>query len=140
MFRWWSGLRRWHKVVLALIGVIVVLSVIGGVTGSGGSSAETDEVVATVDPQAEEDKRKGFHCLSEWDANHDGFEDIVRRELKDPDSMDTIETRVSPVGPDGQHTIFMEFRSRNSFGGMVVSTAYGAYSQETCDATLLSIT
>ena len=38
-----------------------------------------------------EDERKGFHCLSPWDGNHDGLEGLIRDELNDPGSMETYE-------------------------------------------------
>ena len=87
-----------------------------------------------------EDRRKGFHCLSAWDGNHNGLEDLVRDELNDPGSMETVETRITPVRPDsGQHVIIMEFTAKNAFGGRVRGEALGYVHPETCKATLIGI-
>ena len=87
-----------------------------------------------------EDIRNGFHCLSKWDGNHDGFERLVKRQLNDPGSMETFETRITPVDTSGKHVVFMDFGARNGFGGMVRSTARGTVDNETCEVTLLGIT
>ena len=87
-----------------------------------------------------EDKIKGFHCLDSWDGGkHRDFEQLVKRQLKDPGSMETYATRITPVNADGNHMIFMEFGAKNSFGGMVRSTARGSVDNETCNATFLAI-
>lgn len=85
-----------------------------------------------------EDERKGFHCLSPWDGNHDGLEALIRRQLNDPGSMETVETRISPV-VDGRHRISLEFTAKNSFGGRIRHVAHGSVSNETCEAQLISI-
>ena len=94
--------------------------------------------VATVTAERAEYERKGFHCLDAWDGNHNGLEALVRDVLNDPGSMETYETRVSPV-EDGEHSIIMEFGARNVFGGMVRQTAFGTYDHKTCEAVLLGI-
>ena len=87
-----------------------------------------------------EEERKGFHCLSSWDGNHGGMEDLVRRLLNDPNSMETYETKITPVQPGtGQHTIIMTFGGGNSFGGMVRHTAIGWIDHDSCEATLVSV-
>lgn len=90
------------------------------------------------DIEKAEDERKGFHCLSPWDGNHDGLEALIRGQLKDPDSMETIETRITPVDANGNHQVFLRYRARNSFGGMVESQAIGSVDNDTCEASLLS--
>jgi hypothetical protein len=86
-----------------------------------------------------EEKRKGFHCMSTYDGNHDGLERLIKARLKDPDSMDTIETRITPVDANGDHAVFLKYRARNSFGGMVVEQALGIVDNDTCEATLLGV-
>ena len=66
------------------------------------------------------------------------FERLVRERLTDPGSMETFETRVSPV-KNGKHEILMDFGARNAFGGMVRKIAYGTYDHKTCEPTLISI-
>ena len=58
------------------------------------------DVAAAADASTEEaeERRKGFHCLSEWDGNHDDLEALIRERLNDPGSMETIETRIAPGG------------------------------------------
>lgn len=96
------------------------------------------EVAATAVAEAEE-RRKGFHCLSPWDGNHDGLEALIRDNLNDPGSMDTIRTRITPVGEDGHHTVALEFTALNALGGRVRLTAYGQVNNESCEATLIGI-
>ena len=86
------------------------------------------------------DRTKGFHCLSAWDGNHDGLEALVRDRLKDPGSMETHKTQITPVQETtGQHRIIMDFGSRNSFGGMVRNQAIGWVDPDTCEATLVAV-
>lgn len=86
-----------------------------------------------------EEERKGLHCLSQWDGNHEGLEALIRALLKDPDSMETIETRIAPVDANGNHNVTLKYRARNSFGGMVVEQAFGIVDNDTCEATLLGV-
>lgn len=114
--------------VLALFAVLFLAFCTGGGDGSSTTSSA----------DSAEDRSKGFHCLSGWDGSHRGFVDAVKRQLRDPESFEHDETRVTPV-VDGQHTILMTFRSRNGFGGMNVGTAIGTYSNATCQATVVGI-
>ena len=93
----------------------------------------------TGDADEAEERRKGFHCLTEWDGNHDGLEVLVKDQLNDPGSMETHSTRITPVNADGKHIIFMEFSAKNAFGGRVRNTAGGLVDPETCEATLVGI-
>ena len=136
------------RAIGTLVGVVFVIVVIAAVSaaGSGGSDVPAQDTTKTnaesVNTESAEDKenrRKGFHCLSTWDGNHDGFEDIVRKELNDPGSMETIETGITPANNQGQHTIRMEFTAKNAFGGRVRHEARGLVDNDTCEATLLSI-
>ena len=86
-----------------------------------------------------EEERKGFHCLSQWDGNHEGLEALVRDELNDPGSMKTYSTRITPVDENGYHTIIMDFGANNAFGGMVRNAAVGLVDNETCEAGLIGI-
>ena len=95
-------------------------------------------VAATAVAEAAE-RRKGFHCLSPWDGNHDGLEALIRDNLNDPGSMDTVVTRITPVDEDGYHTVALEFTAENAFGGRVRLTGYGLVNNETCEATLIGI-
>ena len=55
--------------------------------------------------------------FSAWDGSHPGLERLVKRSMNDPDSYEHDETRFVDKG---DHIIvFMKFRGRNGFGGMV---------------------
>ena len=101
---------------------LVLLFAIAGVTG------ESEPKVYT-----EAEKQAGFHCLSDSSGKHYAFQRSVQGMLRDPDSYEHIETRITPV-KDGKHTIFMKFRSRNGFGGMNQSMAVGTVDTKTCEA------
>ena len=76
------------------------------------------------------DRRQGFHCLSDWDGNHDGMEALIRARLSDPVSMSTIGTRIGSV-TGGRHPIALEFTAENAYGGTVRYTARGWVNQGT---------
>ena len=127
---------------LSLIVLVALIATCMAVFSSGGSS--DDEQSEQRQQQSEErqrqseEERKGFHCLSAWDGNHNGLEALVRDNLNDPGSMETFETRIWPV-VEGRHRIMMEFGARNIYGGMVRLTATGWIDNESCDATLTLI-
>jgi hypothetical protein len=133
------------KGLLGVVAVIFVIIVIAAAVGgdddeprrTGSSSTTTSSASSSSSSAASaEDRRKGFHCLDQWDGNHNGMEALIRDELNDPGSMETIETGITPVDADGQHTVRLEFTAKNAFGGRVRHTAYGWVDQATCAATL----
>jgi hypothetical protein len=75
------------------------------------------------DQEAAAAYRSGEMCVI--GGFNDSFLKAVKAQLRDPNSLEVIETRVDPVGPDGTHRIGMRFRSRNGFGGMNELTAIG---------------
>lgn len=84
-----------------------------------------------------ENRRKGFHCLSPWDGSHSGVKDYVENRLRDPDSFEYVETRITPAR-NGKHTLFMTYRARNGFGGMNVENVVAEIDNSTCGATILA--
>jgi len=88
--------------------------------------------------EAANKKRKGFHCLSAWDGSHRGVENYIKDRLKDPGSFEHIETRITPVSPEGTHSLTMKYRAKNGFGGYTVGAAVAVVSNEGCRATILS--
>jgi len=102
------------------------------------AQAEADARAEREARQAE-DRRKGFHCLSNWDGSHRQFVNLVEGQLRNPDSFEHIETRVSPVTGARNHRIEMDFRAENGFGGMVTQTAFGTYLNDGCSPTLQNI-
>jgi flagellar biosynthesis GTPase FlhF len=89
--------------------------------------------------EKEEERRKGFHCLSLWDGSHREFTRDVKQRMREPDSFEHIETRVTPVDNSGSHRIRMEYRARNGFGGMNVGVATGTYRNDDCTHTIQSL-
>lgn len=85
-----------------------------------------------------ENRRKGFHCLSTWNGSHRGVVNWLKDNLRDPDSYEHIETRITPVNTAGEHTLIMQYRARNGFGGMTVETLTATVQNSNCNATIIS--
>ena len=119
---------------------LFVLAIIGyGVYSYATSESSPKKSSSELASEAAEDKRKGFHCLSAWDGSHKAFADDVKDMMRDPDSFEVIDTRVTPVASDGTHSILMDYRSRNGFGGMNVAVALGSFRNSDCKHTIISI-
>ncbi len=84
-----------------------------------------------------EKRRKGWHCLSAWDSSHSGVERYLKQRLRDPDSYEHVDTRITPVS-NGEHTLIMRYRARNGFGGMTVGMVTARINNATCNATMVS--
>lgn len=78
-------------------------------------------------------KQKGFHCLSSWDGSlvHDR---VIKNSMKNPDSYEHIETRITPV-MNGNHLAIIKYRAQNGFGGMSFGTMKVTVSNATCQIT-----
>jgi hypothetical protein len=72
--------------------------------------------------QAEQNKIKGFHCLSAWDGSYRPLVETIKKYLKDPDSFKHRETTISPNN-GGIHVALMTYGAKNSYGGYVVEKA-----------------
>lgn len=118
--------------------VFVIIAALGLSMCSGGES-ETPEQVAAREKATADDRQKGMHCLSAWDGSNSSFVDGVKRQLRDPDSFEHDETRITPVDDQGKHMVVMEYRARNGFGGMNRDIAMGVVDQTSCDATVTTI-
>ena len=94
--------------------------------------AEEQERLAELKAEQEE-RRKGFHCLSEWDGRHRGLANLVKAALREPPSFEHVETRIGPRGENGRHFVLMTYRARNGFGGMNVEQARAEISSESCE-------
>lgn len=108
------------------------------------AAQEEEERRATSEREAEarqeaEKRRKGFHCLSGWDGSHSVFSRAVEQRMRDPDSFEHIETRITPVDSRGNHTLIMSYRARNGFGGMTIGSATATIRNSDCRATIVSI-
>ena len=99
------------------------------------AQTERERVAAA---QAAETRRKGFHCLSSWNGSHRGVKNYIVDRLRDPDSFEHVETRITPVNANGEHTLIMQYRARNGFGGMNVEYVTARVDNETCRATIVA--
>ena len=122
----WYGLGRTTRIISGLF-------VVMGMLGACSTAMPSEQQEAPVTKESIEKA-----CFSAWDGNHDGFERQIKRDLKDPGSMKTYETRYR-VNPDGTWTIFMDYGARNSFGGMVRNLAVGTMNTDTCAVTVITL-
>ncbi|WP_372000936.1 hypothetical protein P7L68_19625 [Tistrella mobilis] len=105
------------KFILGAIGIFVVWSILFG-EGDGMPDSEKRE--------------KGFHCLSTFDGSSYLFNDAIKSRLRDPDSFEHVETKITPVNTEGMHNIYTRFRAKNGFGGVNASNAYGIIRNSDC--------
>lgn len=118
---------------------ILILVVIGWFAGQINDEDSSPVQTAKEAAEAAEKKRKGFHCLSAWDGSHRGVKRYTEERMRDPDSFEHIETRITPVNAAGEHALVMQYRARNGFGGMNVNVASATIRNSDCRATILSI-
>ena len=139
----WSTKRKVIVGGLVVLGILMVVSAIGTALESEESKAANAEATA-VAVQAEEaleaeERKSGMHCLSALDGDHDGLNDLVKDQLTDPGSLETVSTKVSPADDSGKNGLFMDFTAKNAFGGRVRYMARAVMDNESCEATLVTI-
>ncbi|GAB5488972.1 MAG: hypothetical protein Pars2KO_25420 [Parasphingorhabdus sp.] len=111
----------------------ILVALVGGVVGIGyWAFVPTAEDKAAKAAELALQKEKGFHCLSQWDGSHDGVKTRTIAVLRDPDSFEHIETRITSRKTHGQHGIIMKYRARNGFGGMDAGEALANISSIDC--------
>lgn len=82
------------------------------------------------------DRRAGFHCLP--GGKHYALIDAVTSGLRDPKSFEHAETKITPVGPKGEHALVMKYRARNGFGGMNAGQVIATVKNSDCSFKILS--
>jgi hypothetical protein len=87
---------------------------------------------------AEAKRRSGFHCLSKWDGSHRELVRSLKASLRDPDSFEHIETRITPVDDKGYHVLMMNYRARNGFGGMNIGRLAAKVKGSDCSFEILA--
>ena len=131
---------------VALVIVIIAAASIqscdepGAVRTAEDQPVERQERRAQPEPEPELTVReKIVGCLSEFDGNHDGFEDQIRPLLSNEGSMETHLTRFTtePIG-DESVLIEMVYSAENAFGGRVKTTATGFLNFESCLVTVVT--
>ena len=90
-------------------------------------------------PTLTSEERRGMHCLNGWDGSHWKMQAEIKRRLRDPDSFEHVETRITPIDEVGNHSIFMTFRARNGFGGKNVQQAIGVVDNKECELQTLQM-
>lgn len=106
--------------------------------GSDGEPSGSDAGNATKSAAEAEEKRKGFHCLSAWDGSNRSVVRQVESLLRDPDSFEHVETRITPLDEaTNEHGLWMTYRARNGFGGMNVEQIYARVNNGSCEARLM---
>ena len=83
--------------------------------------------------------KKGYHCLSAWDGSHAAFKREAKSKMRDPKSFEHVETRIGPVKESGKHIILMDYRAKNGFGGLNLSTATGTVDNSTCQHKVITL-
>jgi hypothetical protein len=133
----------WKPLKIALIAAAVVVGLI--LTGtlpepeSASRTASSSPPAPDPDAIAEQEKRKaGFHCLSAWDGSHRELVNTLKDNLRDPDSFEHIETRITPVSDKGTHVLMMRYRARNGFGGMNVGALVATVNNSDCSFEVVS--
>ena len=92
--------------IKGIFGVLVVLFLIGHFAGDSDKTASTP-----VEPK--------FKCLSAWDGSYPNLKRYTKKILKDPKSFEHDKTVITPIVNDEQ-TVYMTYRAKNGFGGVVV--------------------
>lgn len=103
--------------------------------------AQAEKESAKAKAQANLDaerKRKGFHCLSSLTGIHRGVKRVVKENLRDPNSFDHIETKITPVDENEKHSLIMTYRAKNAFGGKAIGNAIAIINNSNCAANIIS--
>jgi uncharacterized membrane protein YvbJ len=82
-------------------------------------------------------KTMGFHCLRGRDGSHQALTEYVKQHMRDPGSYEHVETRISPVNPNGKHALVMKYRGKNGFGGMSIESVVAAVDNKSCLAQII---
>jgi hypothetical protein len=64
--------------------------------------------------------------------------DAFKQTLREPDSLEIINTRISEVDAQGNHNLVMSYRARNGFGGISIGTLEAEVKNSDCSFTILS--
>lgn len=112
---------------IAVTMILVALAVFLG-------SQPVSKADQALEVEREAEVRRGHHCLSIWDGTHREVTAFVRERLWAPLTLEPIDTRVSPVGPDGMHDLLMRYTARERGGKTVRRYAVARFDNRSCDA------
>ena len=123
-----------------LVALIIVLVIGGGLYFWVRDTPEERAAEAARTHQEKAAKQKaGFHCLSDWDGSHRAVVRFAQQRLRDPDSFDHVETRITSVDASGEHQLVMRYRAKNAFGGVTLGFVAATIENQGCKATITSI-
>lgn len=141
--------KRWAPWIAGFVGLLIVGAIVTEDPAKREAREKQRAEVAAQQKRAADAKdrdesekklaeqRSGFHCLSGWDGHSRQVKRVMEATLRDPDSFEEIETRITPIDKDGKHALILKYRARNGFGGMNVGTALFSIDGATCAATLI---
>lgn len=113
-------------VAVAAIPFLGMASCSNQMAESNRAAAEHAKIQQAADEAAyQQSVRTGAVCEDGPNGLNTAFQLNVMRRLKDPDSFQHIRSVIVPSGKSGQYDAFMQFRSKNSFGGYTVGSAVG---------------
>lgn len=121
--------------LLALIGIALLVWLFIGDTPEDGQfvSEQTKSQLAEL-----QERESGMHCLSSWDGSNRATVTQVKAMLRNPDSFEHVETRITPLdSATGEHGLWMTYRAQNGFGGVNVERMYARINNATCGARIL---
>tara|TARA_S200002703_G_scaffold157356_1_gene164950 strand:- start:1860 stop:2426 length:567 start_codon:yes stop_codon:yes gene_type:complete len=104
------GAKRTSFLAKFFLGLVIFFVIAGAVGSIIGESSKTP---------ADKKRDRLEQGFSPWDGSHYELVAYVKNRLKDPQSFEQIETRFGE-NDDGTLNVYMKFRARNSFGGMVI--------------------
>ncbi len=92
----------------------------------------------------EEQEKKDYQewvgsLFSVWDGSNKDLKDLVKENMNDPDSFKHVETKYIDEGVGKGVTLYMKFRGKNAFGGVITSTAIAFVDYKENTITLKSI-
>jgi hypothetical protein len=114
--------------------ILIVSMIVMLFTGCG----QSEEQKAKIAAEKAADKQKGFHCLSGWNGTHPVVEGWLKNGLRDPDSYQHISTKIGPVDKSNKHSMIMEYRAKNGFGGYTPGIVVATVDHESCKATIVA--
>ena len=127
----------WSKIILTfIVSILVLVLVIVNSKSTPEEQAQQKEEAALLVKKNAERRQKGFHCLSNWDGAHGLVKNKIERTLREPDSFEHVETKITPIDAYGNHTLHMTYRAKNGFGGVNVETAIATIKNSNCAATI----
>jgi len=133
MVKFFLGL---FEVVWKSLLTLVAIMILATGCSSGESAAEKAKKEVARQEQAEKDRIAGFHCLSSWNGSHRQTVNYITKNLRDPDSFQHIETKITPV-KNGKHNLVMTYRAKNGFGGYANGAVIVEVDNESCSGKLI---